>query len=167
MAAKQVLKPANNALPVHRPHARLAWTVGAGLLLVSALGHGDIYRWKDSQGMTHYTQSPPAAADYQTLKGPPQPSQGARAASSRGDNGGQTPPPQAQPQQARADQAPKLSPEQRQQKCTSEQNRLASLERRPQVLLQYPDGHVKRLSEEERQAEIANTKNRVDHYCSD
>ena len=150
-------------------HSRLHWAlaVGTGLLLASSLCQAGIYRWKDSHGVTHYSQSPPAVEEYQTVKGPPPPPQGANTAASPSQgNGDKTQTPQGQ-QQAQANQAPKLSPAQRQQKCTYEQNRLASLQRRPQVLLQYPDGHVKRLSEAERQAEITNTQNRIDKYCGD
>lgn len=149
------------------PCVRWAWAVGTGLLLASTMSQAGIYRWQDSHGVTHYSQSPPTVEAYQTVKGPPPPPRGANTATSPSQgNGGQTQPPQAQ-QQAQADQAETLSPAQRQQKCTYEQNRLASLQRRPRVLLKYPDGHVKRLSEEERQAEITNTQNRIDHYCGD
>lgn len=141
--------------------------MAAALLLVSSMSQAGVYRWKDSHGVTHYSQTPPRVEAYQTIKGPPPPPQGSStAASPPQSDSGQSQPPQAR-QQARAEQAPKLSPAQRQQKCTYEQKRLASLQRRPQVLLQYPDGHVKRLSEEERQAEITNTQNRIGKYCGD
>ena len=167
MAAKQPLNSENRTQPSRRPRAHRAWSVAAGLLLVSTLSHAGIYRWQDSQGVTHYSQSPPDVEAYQTVKGPPPPPQAPPAADNPPqDNSTQSQPPSGQ-QQASADQAPKLSPAQRQQKCTYEQSRLASLQRRPQVLLQYPDGHVKRLTPEERQAQITNTQNRISQYCGD
>jgi hypothetical protein len=167
MASRHPRKPSAPISPARRPHIRLAWAVVAGLVLASSIAQAGIYRWKDSHGVTHYSQSPPAVEAYQTVKGPPPPSRGAHTgADPSQSDGGQSQTPQAQ-QQAQADQAPKLSPAQRQQKCTYEQSRLAALQRRPRVLLKYPDGHVKRLSEEERQAEITNTQNRVNKYCGD
>jgi hypothetical protein len=139
---------------------------GLWLLSSASLVYGDIYRWVDPQGVTHYTQSPPETAPYQTLKGPPRPADAQPANDAGGNSDDTTPAGDQAQQQAQADPAAKMTPEQREQKCLGEQKRLASLERRPQVLLQYPDGRVKRLSEDERQAEIVNTKNRVGKYCS-
>ncbi len=37
----------------------------AGLLAASAVHGGEVYQWKDANGVTHYSQTPPAKGSYQ------------------------------------------------------------------------------------------------------
>lgn len=38
---------------------------GLSLLLAGAASAGDLYQWKDANGVTHYSQTPPASGSYQ------------------------------------------------------------------------------------------------------
>lgn len=55
--------------PIHSParvlRGALPW-IGAGLLLVALPAFaGQVYQWKDANGVTHYSDSPPAGQNYQ------------------------------------------------------------------------------------------------------
>lgn len=140
----------------------LTAAAAAGLMASAAPGEAGIYRWTDGHGTIHYTQTPPPSGPYKVLDGPPPPAHSQAAPAPAGSAPNQPSPPQ---QQAEKTQSPQLTPEQRDKLCTASRDRLAHLERRPNVLLRTADGQVKRLSEQERQAEIAKTKTLVAKTC--
>jgi len=57
-APRALQEPAMPRLPI------LAFAA-AGLLAASAVHGGEVYQWKDANGVTHYSQTPPPAGSFQ------------------------------------------------------------------------------------------------------
>ena len=47
------------------PRLPILALAAAGLLAASAVQGGEVYQWKDANGVTHYSQTPPPKGSYQ------------------------------------------------------------------------------------------------------
>ncbi len=47
------------------PRLPILALAAAGLLAASAVHGGEVYQWKDANGVTHYSQTPPPAGSFQ------------------------------------------------------------------------------------------------------
>ena len=138
------------------------------LALVSApLAQAEVYRWVDENGGVHFSQRPPQQGDYQEQKlrvAPPADPEAARARVDklieRQKNAEEA---KRQHQKEAAEAAKKR--EIQQQNCNKARQHLDGLLARPRVLMRNPDGTMTRLSEEERQARIAETRKRIEEFC--
>lgn len=144
-----------------------ASALGLVLLLGSPLAHGEIYRWIDDQGVTHFSQTPPPRGDYQQVQPPPPPAQDPRQAQQEIDaiNKDVADREKAQQKQLAAQQRRQAALKQQEQRCTQARQRLTALTIRPHILVKGRDGGVRRLTEPERQADIAATRKTIEKTC--
>lgn len=122
---------------------------------------GTIYRWVDEQGVTHFSAQPPRERAAETLRMAVPPTPPTSPA---------TPPaPQnAAEQQREIEQKVKReiaeTETERQRYCTTLRTQLVQLENNPRVRVQDA-GQVRRLTEEERQARILETRKKLTEDC--
>ena len=122
---------------------------------------GQIYKWVDAQGVTHFDAQPPAgkaatAVDTVKTVTPPPPAAPKAAA------GG------AAQQKALDNQVKRQVAEQEdkiEKFCTGARTNLAQLKNNPRIR-QEVDGELKRLNEDERQQKITETQQMIDEHCS-
>ncbi|MDQ3562890.1 MAG: DUF4124 domain-containing protein [Pseudomonadota bacterium] len=125
----------------------------------------EMYKWIDDEGQVQYSQSPPPGRPAETIKPPPKvDSKAAREKLKqqlqdfelRGDK---------RQEQAEADQKTQEQAGERKAACDTARERLAKLEGKPRILQYAEDGSSKRLTEEERQADIAEARKQVEKHC--
>lgn len=138
------------------------------LILAALPVHAEFYKWVDDHGVTQYSQRPPPAGHYQEMK---------MRAPTPSDEGQQAQP-KAQDKQPKQDSkaaAPpntppdKLSPAERQaamrQNCQLARERLSQLASHGRVRYTAADGSVRVMSEEERQAKLAESRKMANEMC--
>jgi len=134
------------------------------LFLLSMNCPAAMYKWVDADGNVHYTQSPPAGIDSETIKPPPEVDTGNAIK-------------QLEDQKQRADQYLEDQDKQKEEKqktgtelaqkqalCEQAKARVASYER-PRVNIVAEDGTRTRAPEETRLEELKKSKEDVDKYC--
>jgi len=142
--------------------------LGAMLIAVSLSAHAAFYKWVDANGVTQYSQSPPASGHYQEMRSTPTPplsdtsTDDKKVEASPPTKGSATaqaatPPPDAQ-QQA------KLQME-REQYCQRARKSLATLQNHARLRYQAEDGSIRIMSEEDKQAKITETRKMIDETC--
>ena len=118
--------------------------------LCAAPAMGAVYKWVDAQGVTHYSEVPPAAQEAKQLSVPS--GQGSAADAPAGRKDGEAPKSAAAPQPA----GPQDDESRRRKKyCDEARAELRSLEAPGRVFRVGDDGRKVLLSGEEREAEIA------------
>jgi hypothetical protein len=136
----------------------------ASLLLgcASAACAGQIYKWVDAQGITHFTAQPPQAGQASLVppaKQPPSPPSVAAPA---------TPAQDAESTQADIDARVRkevaAKEKERADYCVSVRTNLAQLRNNPRLRMDV-NGEMRRVSEDERQAKIAEAEKAIDEYC--
>ncbi|MCJ0975503.1 DUF4124 domain-containing protein [Pseudomonas sp. PS1] len=137
--------------------------LAGGLLLVLSGGvmAGQIYKWVDAQGVTHFGAQPPAgqaAESFSTATPVPKPVSTPPAAGS-----------ETEPDQQAIDEKVKREVARqeadRKSYCTTLRTNLAQLENNPRVRIEEA-GQLRRLGEEERQQRISETKQKISDTCS-
>ncbi|UUD63170.1 DUF4124 domain-containing protein [Pseudomonas seleniipraecipitans] len=141
---------------------RMIVTTSLALVLSSTAMAGQIYKWVDAQGVTHFSEQPPQGQQANTVKTatPPPPAPEPKPAPTFKDI--------ADPQQAAADaKVKKEVAEQEAQRlkyCETQRNNLAQLENNPRVRVE-DGGEMRRLGEDERQQRIADSKKAITENC--
>lgn len=137
-----------------------------GLLLALSTGAaaGQVYKWVDAQGITHYGSQPPegqAAQSINTVTGAlraPQP-----------QIQPSTEAPSASDEQARIDREVKAQVAQREAErnayCEALRTNLAQLKNNPRVRIEE-NGQARKLTEEERQGRIGETEQKIGEHCN-
>jgi hypothetical protein len=137
--------------------------LAGGLLLAlsSSVMAGQVYKWVDAQGVTHFGAQPPqgqSAEALNTATPPPKPATAAPA----------VPEPSGESEQREIDrQVKKQVAEQeaeRQRYCTTLRTNLAQLQNNPRVRVEE-EGQMRRLNEEERQMRISETQQKIAETC--
>jgi Domain of unknown function (DUF4124) len=126
------------------------------------------YKWVDKNGITQYSQTPPATGSYQELHSSPpaaqsnseQPSQDASSANKESDSNQTKTAPQAQHEQDIAKQQAA-----REQNCQLARQRVSILERDGRIRTKAADGSVRVMSEEEKQAKLDESRKMVEEMC--
>lgn len=123
---------------------------------------GQVYKWVDAQGVTHFGAQPPQgqqATSINTAAPPPKPAE--PKAAEIFDN-------QADPEQEAIDRKVKqevaAKEAERKKYCETVRTNLAQLENNPRVRVEV-DGEVRRLGEEERQQRIGEAKKAIADNC--
>ncbi|WP_439886286.1 DUF4124 domain-containing protein [Pseudomonas sp. MBLB4123] len=123
---------------------------------------GQVYKWVDAQGVTHFGAQPPQGAQatsINTATPPPKPAEPQPAPTFKNI---------ADPEQAAIDKKVKqevaAKEAERKQYCDSMRNSLAQLQNNPRVRIEE-DGEVRRLSEEERQERIGAAQKSIADNC--
>lgn len=141
---------------------RMIVTTSLALVLSSTAMAGQIYKWVDAQGVTHFSEQPPQGQQANTVNTatPPPPTPEPKPAPTFKDI--------ADPQQAAADaKVKKEVAEQEAQRlkyCETQRNNLAQLENNPRVRVE-DGGEMRRLGEDERQQRIADSKKAITENC--
>lgn len=138
--------------------------LASSLLMVlagNALG-GQIYKWVDPQGVTHFGTQPPQGQSAETLSTatpPPKPSKPAPVATT--ETSGES-------QQHEIDRQVKKQVAtqniERERYCTTLRTNLSQLQNNPRVRIEEK-GEVRRLNEEERQTRIGETERKIAETC--
>lgn len=134
---------------------RLASIVIAAML-IGAPAYAATYKWVDKNGKVHYSQTPPADGQFETIRDP-HPVKEAPAAPTDKQKNSETAP---------AAQAPAADQESRQEACSKAKDRLAALENNARrLVVKQSDGTMHQLSEEERQSYIKDTTAQIAAVC--
>jgi len=136
------------------------------LLMASPIINAAAYKWIDAEGNTHYSDSPPPAGiNAERIKPPPgadteaaqkQLREKQQQARERAEQRAES---EQKSAEADREQAEKT------EKCAAAIRRLASYQR-PRVNKVKADGAVRRIPEEERQAEIKKSQDYIDQFCN-
>ncbi|HHQ42067.1 MAG TPA: DUF4124 domain-containing protein [Chromatiales bacterium] len=148
--------------------------VPAAALLALALGAPGapaaerVYKWVDEQGVTHYSQTPPAGVEATPLDVATGAPAGGSAEQALERYRKVLAPPKAAEEKASAGKVdPAKEAEARARNCKVARERLAILTARSRILVLRPDGTSERLTEEQRQAEIERMKAIIAANCED
>ncbi|AIS11080.1 glycosyltransferase [Pseudomonas chlororaphis subsp. aurantiaca] len=132
----------------------------ASLLLAMTLPcqAGQIYKWVDAQGVTHFDAQPPQGVASTVITLPKNPQGVPR-----------TPPPdkpgaQHQVMDKQAKQQLARQEAERKRFCTQARASLAQLQNNPRLSENTEEG-TRRLTEEQRQQRIAETQKAIDNHC--
>ncbi|WP_415844231.1 DUF4124 domain-containing protein [Stutzerimonas zhaodongensis] len=140
-------------------------TIIAGSLLLalsSAVMAGQVYKWVDAQGVTHFGAQPPqgqAAQALNTATPPPKPLEAAQVEPATTGDTEQRVIDQKVKKQVAEQEA------ERQRYCTTLRTNLAQLQNNPRVRVEE-DGEMRRLNEEERQERISDTQKKIGDTCN-
>lgn len=139
-------------------------TILASTLLLalsgSAMG-GQIYKWVDAQGVTHFGAQPPQGQAVETLNTAAPPPRAAPAAPTEPQTSGEA---EQRDIERKVKEQVAEETARRQQYCTTLRTNLAQLQNNPRVRVEE-DGEVRRLSEEERQARISEARQKIAETC--
>ncbi|UCR82710.1 DUF4124 domain-containing protein [Pseudomonas chlororaphis subsp. aurantiaca] len=132
----------------------------AGLLLAMSLPcqAGQIYKWVDAQGVTHFDAQPPQGVASTAISLPKNPKGAPRTLPpDKPDTQQQVMDNQAKQQLARQEA-------ERRRFCTQARASLAQLQNNPR-LSENIEGGMRRLTEEQRQQRILETQKAIDNHC--
>ncbi len=135
------------------------------LVLLCAPLQAQVYKWQDEKGETHYSQTPPPGAPAHRLQlhGTPrhagQPDPHLKQRLEAFDRRRQQ---EQEAQHKRAETAEQAAL--RKQNCASARSNLQTLESHGQIKLKEGEAY-RILSEEERQAKIAEARKQIDEFC--
>lgn len=142
------------------------------LLPVSLATASDVYKWKDGEGSTNFTDERPTHTESEKVpvKTTVDSEQAAKNLQEIMQKAGLGQKPEAEPATA---QKPELTEEQRKQRleafrknCEIAKQNKQKLEAENRVITQNEDGSIKRWTEEERQAKLTETQQQIDHFCN-
>lgn len=145
-------------------------TVAFMILTVFWLGSAEarMYRWVDEDGVTVYSQSPPATGEAQEVKVHASTASPAPAATGDANGPANSDAPSATDQ----DQGPSKdeiaeSNRIKEENCQAARHNLNLYQNLGNKLVKTPDGLYQRLTEEERQEKIQESQRLMDEYCAD
>ncbi|MDH3399753.1 MAG: DUF4124 domain-containing protein [Chromatiales bacterium] len=139
-------------------------------LLVSAMASADIYRWKDADGVTHYTDTPPEGVVSTLVSVDSRPTDKARISSAQAQAKGKQ---QAQflieqeervTQEENSVEAAKQA-EERAQACTQARQRLETYNNSRRLYRELENGEREWYSEEEVALARQNAQKAVEEFC--
>ena len=126
-----------------------------------------MYKWVDENGVTVYSQTPPATAESSEVKPPPPPAESPESARQRLNQ-------RLQKLDDAAEDRELAEAKQNEQQtrsdtfkgnCDAARNNLRNLEGNPRKLVGRPDGSYVRLNEEERQERLQKSREQVEKFC--
>jgi len=134
------------------------------------LVHGAIYKWQDEQGITHFSDAPPADGRFEIVPQPRLPPADPEAAR-RLEELLQSQKQAEEDQQMKKQEKMKAVEQQAAlaETCRRAKERLAVLESRPgsRIKITEPDGTQRRLTEEERQTRLAEAQKQIADSCGE
>lgn len=137
----------------------------AGSLLLALSGSamaGQIYKWVDAQGVTHFGAQPPTGQTAETLNtvvAPPKPSTQASKAEQP-----DTPDVAQRDIDRKVKEQVATQEAERKRYCETLRTNLAQLENNPRVRVE-DNGEMRRITEEERQSRIGEAKQKIGENC--
>ncbi len=139
----------------------------AGGLVLALCGNvmaAQVYKWVDAQGVTHFGAQPPLGQQVETVNTVTAPAKPAAkpdtsAPDETGSEADQNSIDRKVKQQVAAQEA------ERKRYCESMRTNLAQLQNNPRVRVE-DNGETRRVTEEERQARIAETRDKIAEHCN-
>lgn len=139
----------------------------AGGLLLALCGNvmaAQVYKWVDAQGVTHFGAQPPQGQQVETVNTVTAPAKPAAkpdtsAPDETGSEADQNSIDRKVKQRVAAQEA------ERKRYCESMRTNLAQLQNNPRVRVE-DNGETRRVTEEERQARIAETRDKIAEHCN-
>ena len=122
-----------------------------------------LYRWVDENGVTQFSQQPPAEDQYQRLQVKPAPELGTGSLAPAPDASAEE-----QTEATEPAAAPQPTPEQQAklaEQCDALRANLTTMQNNPRLRRTLEDGTVERIGEDERQAMIAKAQADLQEYC--
>lgn len=145
--------------------------IALALLVASAsAGAAQIYKWTDAQGVQHFDSQPPPGQKAQPVQiNVPAP---ATPAGEEEDSAPVRPSARSNDAaQRQADAAAKAEANQQQQQiddyCQQARENLARLRNNPRLSMTTEEGEVRRLTQQEREAQISTTQKGIQDNCRD
>jgi len=140
------------------------------LLILAGLATGSqaaMYKWVDGNGLTVYSQTPPASGQSTLIKPPPPPAETPEEAQKRLNQQIQKLDDAAEDRELASQ---KKGEEENQAdvfrtNCANAESNLLNLEGTPRKLMRKPDGEYVRLAEEERQKMIQEARDQIKQFC--
>ena len=134
------------------------------LLLSTPVWAGQVYKWVDAQGVTHFDAQPPAGQNVTPIETKTQPAPAAAPKTSAPA----TAPSSNDAKQRAADAKVRAEVTEAQQRnddwCDQARTNLAQLTNNPRVQMET-EGGQRRMTEEERQSKITETKDGITQNC--
>lgn len=131
---------------------------------VGAACAGQIYKWVDAQGVTHFTAQPPQSAEASVIPTAKQPAAGKPAATPPAASG-MVNDPQQEEIDARVRQEVAQKEKELEAYCTSLRTNLAQLRNNRRVRVSDGEGEARRLTQDERQTRISETEKAIAENC--
>lgn len=129
-------------------------------------GHAEVYRWVDEQGVTQFSQTPPRAQAYDTVKVPPPPEVDAATEEQRKSDIEQLDEWQRARQEKQEKQHAKTEEaQQRKKNCENARANLDTLENLGTRMLKTPEGEYVRPTEKELEQRQEETRKAIDEFC--
>lgn len=125
---------------------------------------GQIYKWVDAQGVTHFTAQPPQTAPASVVPPAKQPS-ASKPAETPPSVGSTVDDPKQQKIDARVRQEVAQKEKELEAYCTTLRTNLAQMRNNQRLRVKTEDGEARRLSQEERQTRIAETEKAITENC--
>ncbi len=127
-----------------------------------------MYKWVDSDGETHYSQSPPPSGQAKEIAPPPTPSatrQLQKSANSEASSAAQGDDKSADEEKGPSAKELAASESIKKENCGLAKSNLDLYVNLGRKILKTPDGLYKRLTEDERQEKIKQSQEAVKEYC--
>ena len=125
-----------------------------------------MYRWVDENGVTQFSQQPPAEDQYQRMQVKPAPELGTGSLAPDTDSPADE---QSEPNEStKPAGAAQLTPEQQAklaEQCDALRANLTTMQNNPRLRRTLEDGTVERIGEDERQAMIAKAQADLQEHC--
>lgn len=137
------------------------------LLLMSTSSFGEMYKWVDEKGQTHYSQQAPKGHQAEIIKAPPPPAIDPNVAQQEIDTLIEK---QDGSFEANEKERQRIAEEAAEQKkikeyCRINKNNLQQLQDNPGRKLLDHEDNIIRLTEEERQQEMTDIRNSIAEHC--
>ncbi|MEF8833432.1 MAG: DUF4124 domain-containing protein [Halofilum sp. (in: g-proteobacteria)] len=138
-----------------------------GVVLSAPLSADEIYKWVDEEGVTHYSQQPPPAGEAARVEVDSPPDEELERERREMEATGQRLEAEREERREAEQQAQENATEraQREQRCAELRSSLGKLTENRRLLVPDGEGGVRRLSEEERQARVAERRRQIEEQC--
>lgn len=137
------------------------------LVLVAPLQAGEIYKWVDEDGVTHYSQQPPPSGDAARVGVDRPPEEEIERERQEMEETGERLDARREERREAEQQARKEAGEreERERRCEDLRSSLKKLTENRRLLVPDGDGGVRRLPEEERQQRVAERRRQIEEEC--
>ncbi|MGN6790267.1 MAG: DUF4124 domain-containing protein [Rhodanobacteraceae bacterium] len=145
-----------------------ASVIGLSLTCVAGLaGAQQIYKWKDANGVVHYSQTPPTSGTHYTkMRLTNQPDVSSVAPASPNTEGTSAPDTSATAQSAAAGGTRPDTPSNRAELCKQLSSNIALLQSKQPVVTDGGDGKQQVMSDNARESQLATARAQQAQYCS-
>lgn len=139
------------------------------LCLTSNIVAANAYRWTDENGQVIYSQQPPTTQTATEIKAPPPPASSAQVEKSSAQKliDAEKSAEEKAKEQQQAAAIDQITAEEKHVNCLKARQQLTNLQLKNRVKMIGPDGQATMLSEQQKLAEIAKTREAIKVYCTE